>query len=84
MKFDVHTLIDTVLGLASESSGVDRASLTIAETLYPDKYPGADLDGWTLYAVVANYPVGETIYVAVHMESGKAKVVEPSDLDSND
>jgi hypothetical protein len=83
MKFDVHTLIETVLSLASESSGVDRAALTIAETLYPDKYPGADLDGWTLYAVVENYPVGQTIYVALHLESGQAKVVESSDLEND-
>ena len=82
MKFTAESLITALQAKASETSGIAPDKWTIGSTLYPGMFPGVDLDGWTLYEMVEDYPRGQRIYVAAHMETGETKTFE--DLDSKD
>ena len=76
MNIDLNAAINLALDQASQTTGQDRESLMITDTLFPNQEPGADLDGWALFVIVVDYPTGNTIHVGVHMDSGETKIIE--------
>lgn len=76
MKVDLNTAIDLALGQASETTGQDRESLMIMDTLFPNQHPGADLDGWALFVISVGTAVDDPIHVGVHMDTGETKIID--------
>lgn len=76
MKIELGTAIDLALGQASETTGQDRESLMIMDTLFPNQHPGADLDGWALFVISVGTAVDDPIHVGVHMDTGETKIID--------
>ena len=76
MKIDLSTAIDLALGQASETTGQDRESLMIMDTLFPNQQPGADLGGWALFVINVGSTVDGPIHVGVHMDTGETKIID--------
>jgi len=76
MKVDLNTAINLALGQASETTGQDRKSLMIMDTLFPNQQPGADLGGWALFIISVNGEIDSPIHVGVHMDTGETKIID--------
>jgi hypothetical protein len=79
MSIDLNDAIKRALDQAVLTSGQDRESLLITDTLFPNQHLGVDLDGWALFTVAENYPSGRQFLVGVHMETGESKDWEDED-----
>lgn len=77
MNIDLNTAIKLALGQANQTTGQDRESLMITDTLFPNQQPGTDLDGWALFVTMPESGAGDTMFVGVHMETGETKIVDP-------
>ena len=73
MSIDLNDAIKRALDQAALTSGQDRESLLITDTLFPNQIPGADLDGWAIFTVSGNGLLVGQFLVGVHMESGDTK-----------
>ena len=76
---DEAPAIRAILDQAALTSGQDRESLLITDTLFPNQVPGVDLDGWAIFTVSGNGLLVGQFLVGVHMESGDTKDWEDED-----
>ena len=52
-------------------------SVIITDTLFPNQFPGADLDGWALFIVMPESGDLDPMFIGVNMETGESKIVDP-------
>ena len=76
MKLDLNDIIQLAIEFASDHCG---ESVMITETLFPNQFPGADLDAWALFVTIPESGAGDTISVGVNTETGETKIVDPVD-----
>ena len=74
MKMDLNEIIQLAIEFAGAECG---QSVIITDTLFPDQFPGADLDGWALFVAMPESGDGDPMFVGVHTETGETKIFDP-------
>ena len=73
---DLNKIIQRAIERASIECG---QSAIIMHTLFPNQFPGLDLDGWALFIAMPESGDREPISVGVNIETGETKIVDAED-----
>ena len=77
MKMDLDKIIQLAIERASAECG---HPVVLADSVFPNQTPGADLDGWALFVTRPERGEFDSILVGVNTETGETRIFDPDDL----